>query len=50
VENWFQRGKISCIGKFVKANNTVFRVRLPHMKDKIASDKSGTARHDNIHR
>ena len=49
VHNRCKSGKISCISQAVQAYDAIVRMSLHHMKNKIASDKSGTAGNDNCH-
>ena len=45
-----QRGQIAGIGQFVHTDDTIFRVPVQHIENKIAADKSGTAGDDDGHR
>lgn len=47
--NRLQCRQIPCIGQLIQAYNTVFRMRLKHMKHKITANKSGTAGNDYVH-
>ena len=44
-----QCGKIACVGQTVQTDDPVIRIFVQHMKNKIASDKAGTAGNDNSH-
>ena len=44
-----ERGKIARVGQAVQADDPVIRMSLKHVKNKVASDKSGTAGNNNVH-
>ncbi len=49
IHHWLQRGQVSGIGQAVQANDPIIRVFVQHVKNKVASDKSGSAGYDNCH-
>ena len=50
VHNRSQSAQIARVGQAVQADNPVLRIVLQHMKDKVASDKAGSAGNNNIHK
>ena len=50
VHDRCKSGKVSGIGQAVQAYDTVIRMSLHHMKNKVASDKSGAAGNDDCHK
>ena len=49
VHNRSQGREVSCIGQAVQADDPVVRIFVQHMKNKVASDESGSAGNDNSH-
>ena len=50
VHNRCKSGKVSCVSQAVQAYDTIVRMSLHHMKNKVASDKSGTAGNNDCHK
>ena len=44
-----QRGQIARIGELIQADNAILRMVFQHIKNKVASNKSGAAGHNNRH-
>ena len=49
VHHRFQRGHIARVSQAVQTDDAVIRILVKHVKYKVASDKSGSAGHYNIH-